>query len=603
MTFTPNNDHLHNPAYCEAILDTIAVPVVIQAPDFKLIFANKEACKLLPGGDFSQESGFCFCHKILFQLDAPCSDLGMPCPMSEALAHKRDAVVVRRIQAVDGLEKWLEIKAQPLFDEAGDVFQVIETITDITQSKEMSNALVRYNRSQEEFFLASRKINTITDLKKLYRHIVSHARELLQVDFSTLMLFSEDRKGLIIHDTIGFPESTIDTFAVMEGQGLAPYVAKTKIPDTVVDFYTETRFEVPKLIADRNIRSAICVPMIIADEVLGVLVGHTLQQRTFTDHEIILYDNLANQAAMALHSAQSLKELRASEDRYHDLFENSLDLIQMIGPEGQILYVNKAWKNTLGYSEEEIPGLSAFDIIDPEDRDHCMLLFQKLKNGEAVHLTETNFVTKEGKIIPVEGHINTHTKNGELISTRGIFRDITERKIFEERLKEISITDHLTGLLNRRGFMTLAAKQLAIAERTKKSLHLLYADLDNMKWINDKRGHKIGDQALKETADLFTSTFRSGDIIARIGGDEFIILLTETNVDEDEHAEVKRFNEKLKELNQQKDRMYDLLISIGVVKFDGNNPCTLEELITQADKKMYEHKRRKNSASDQTPVD
>ena len=592
MPLINNHKIAQTEGYLEAVLDTIATPVIVQTRDFQLVFANKAAHTLLPNGGLEETDQACFCHKFLFQLDLPCREHGLPCPMEEVLERKEEVTVVRNIQAVDGRERWLEITAKPLFDDSGEIVQVVETIHDITQNKEMSNALMRYNRSQEAFFLASRKISTITDLRKLYRHIVSHAKELLRVDFSTLMLFSEDRKGLVLQDTIGFPESTINSFMVMEGQGLATYVAKTRKPGTVLDFHTETRFEVPKLVADRNCRSAICVPMIIADEVMGILVGHTLDTRTFTDQEIILYDNLANQAAMALHSAQALKELRASEDRYHDLFENSLDLIQMIGPDGNILYVNKAWKETLGYNEQEIAELSAFDIIDPASRDHCQLLFQQLKEGKEIHLTETNFVTKDGEVIPVEGHINCHIKDGKLISTRGIFRDIAERKIFEEKLKTLSITDDLTGLLNRRGFFAMAERQLAIASCTGGRLYLIYADLDNMKWINDNKGHSVGDKALVETSRLLQETFRDGDIIARVGGDEFTILLS----DHDEKSKqnvLDRFDSKLATYNSQKNREYELLISTGMVKHDSNSPCSLEELMSQADRLMYENKRLK----------
>lgn len=593
MAFTNNSDISQTPGYLQTVLDAVSIPVVIQRPDFTIVFANKAAGKLFPAPNLKEDKVAVFCHKILFNLDRPCSEHGLPCPVDAVLAQKEEVTVLRTIQAVDGQERWLEIQGQPIFDKAGEVVQIIETITDITQNKAMSNALVRFNRSQEEFFHASRKISTTSDLKELYRHIICHAKELLQFDFSTLFLFSEDNSALVVHDTVGFPEAIINTFMITDGQGLATYVAKTKKTDTVLDFKTESRFEVPKLIIEHDIRSALCVPMIIADDVLGILVGHSLKLRTFTDQEITLYENLANQAAMTLHSAQTLKELRASDERYHDLFENSLDMIQMIGQDGRILYVNKAWKMALGYSDNEIPHLSVFDIIHPNHRSHCHELFTQLCQGEKVALMETIFQAKDGRSFPVEGHINSNIQDGKLISTRGIFRDVTDRKVFEDKLHELSITDELTGLLNRRGFFIMAEKQLAISTRTGNNLYLLYADLDNMKLINDRKGHKIGDQALIETTRLLRDTFRDGDIIARVGGDEFAVLLTAIDKNQDEQSLLNRFDKNMALLNKQKNRHYELRISTGIAKYERKANCSLEDLMSRADNLMYENKRNR----------
>lgn len=583
--------------YLQRVLNAVSDPVIIQSPDLKISFANTAADRLIPGANAEESHRNCFCHEVLFDFDRPCSDYGFPCPLEMVLTEKKEICVVRKHVTAEGLSRWLEIKGQPILDDSGEVIQVVETIHDITSHKEIAKALRRYNRSQEEFFHASRKISSTSELKELYRHIVSHAKELLQFDFSTLMLFTEDKSGLIFHDSLGFPESTINTRMGMDGKGLAPYVAQTRTPDAVVDFKTESRFAVPQLVAERNIRSALCVPMIIADEILGVLVGHTLRQRIFTDQEVLLYDNLANQAAMALYSAKTHRELRASEDRYHDLFENSLDIIQMVGADGRILFANKAWKKTLGYSDEEISQLSAFDIIHPDSRSHCQEMFGQLCRGEKVDLIETTFVAKDGRSFPVEGHINANMKDGALVSTRGIFRDVTERKVFEEKLQELSTTDELTGLLNRRGFFTLAAKQLTISARTGSTLYLLYADLDNMKRINDQHGHSIGDQALMESASLLRETFRNGDIIARVGGDEFIILLTTIGDDQNEDSVLARFDRNFRRLNQQPDRDYEIHISRGIVKHEGTSPCALDDLLLEADQRMYENKRQRKNLS------
>jgi PAS domain S-box-containing protein len=127
--------------------------------------------------------------------------------------------------------------------------------------------------------------------------------------------------------------------------------------------------------------------------------------------------------------------LRESEERYRDLFENANDLIQSVAPDGSIMYVNRAWRKTLGYSEEEIPNLSLFDVIHPDSLPHCMEMFQHVIAGETIGRVEATFVTKDGRTVAVEGGVSCKFKNGNPVATRGIFRDVTEHRQADERVK------------------------------------------------------------------------------------------------------------------------------------------------------------------------
>ncbi len=124
--------------------------------------------------------------------------------------------------------------------------------------------------------------------------------------------------------------------------------------------------------------------------------------------------------------------LRESEERYRDLFENASDLVQSVAPDGHFLYVNRAWREILGYSEEEVANLTLWDIIHPDSIPHCQEIFQKVISGEAVSNIEAIFVAKDGKLVSVEGNANCRFKGGEVVGARGIFHDITERKQMEE---------------------------------------------------------------------------------------------------------------------------------------------------------------------------
>jgi diguanylate cyclase (GGDEF)-like protein len=170
--------------------------------------------------------------------------------------------------------------------------------------------------------------------------------------------------------------------------------------------------------------------------------------------------------------------------------------------------------------------------------------------------------------------------------------EITMRKKLEEEIKAIAITDDLTGLLNRRGFLRFAQKQIEIANRNKSNFSLLYLDLNDMKTINDEFGHHEGDQALIYIANILNKTFRSSDIIARVGGDEFAILITGTRGTAVEKAVIDNLLGNLRNYNEKTERGYKLSVSTGIVYYDPAHPCALEDLLFRADKLMYENKQR-----------
>jgi PAS domain S-box-containing protein len=157
-------------------------------------------------------------------------------------------------------------------------------------------------------------------------------------------------------------------------------------------------------------------------------------------------------------------------EKYCDLFENANDIIHSVRSDGSFLYVNRAWKRTLGYNQDEISNLSLLDIIHPESREHCMKLFKRLMSGEIIENIEASFVTKGGRKIIVEGSLNCQFENGKTVSIRGIFHDITKRKKMEERLQESeekfrtlyeSATDAIM-LLDENGFFDCNAATLKI---------------------------------------------------------------------------------------------------------------------------------------------
>jgi diguanylate cyclase (GGDEF)-like protein len=181
----------------------------------------------------------------------------------------------------------------------------------------------------------------------------------------------------------------------------------------------------------------------------------------------------------------------------------------------------------------------------------------------------------------------------------GLYRPMikhTARQVqLENALRELATVDELTAVLNRRGFYAVAEDHLRLARRLRKGLYCLFMDLNGFKRINDTLGHKVGDQALIETALLLKLTFRESDLIARVGGDEFIVLGIETGSSAANRMAV-RLQEKLEAANAQPGRKYRLSLCIGVAHFEPGQEGSIADLVARADGQMYMEKQALRNA-------
>jgi two-component system, cell cycle response regulator len=164
-----------------------------------------------------------------------------------------------------------------------------------------------------------------------------------------------------------------------------------------------------------------------------------------------------------------------------------------------------------------------------------------------------------------------------------------ERNRMQAELREQALVDELTGLRNRRGFLTLADPQLKLAGRSAYPITLLFIDLDGMKTINDVHGHAEGDRALRDTATLMEQSFRASDLLARMGGDEFCALLPDC-AESDREVAVARLRDALEAHNGRDIRPYELALSIGSTTWYPDDERSVAQLIEAADRSMYEEK-------------
>jgi diguanylate cyclase (GGDEF)-like protein len=176
----------------------------------------------------------------------------------------------------------------------------------------------------------------------------------------------------------------------------------------------------------------------------------------------------------------------------------------------------------------------------------------------------------------------------ELLADK-LYQKISELEKANDRLRNLSLTDILTGLNNRRGFMILATGLLKFARRVGYPLHMLYIDLDSLKYINDTFGHAGGDAAISHFARMLTDTFRDSDVVGRLGGDEFVVLIADAT--ESDLASIQeRLQSNVDAHNLRVPAGQALSFSLGVIRVEPQSTITMEELLSEADAAMYQHK-------------
>ncbi|MBF0316918.1 MAG: diguanylate cyclase [Nitrospirae bacterium] len=292
--------------------------------------------------------------------------------------------------------------------------------------------------------------------------------------------------------------------------------------------------------------------------------------------------------------------LKRSEANYRELVTLLPVIVVELSVSGIPTLVNDYIKSITGYDKEEFILANDWQEILPVCTDGAFEDFKnRLLKGD-IKNEQLRVKAKDGSTktlsLNARGRHNVNPVNQtELSSIICIYNDITESVELRERLHTQSIMDELTGLYNRRGFYTLAAQQIKLANRYERSMLLFFLDLDGMKTINDNYGHKAGDRALVEVAHIMRETFRESDVIGRTGGDEFIVLVPDMDII-DESVIRARLQENIDTFNDKSDAPFDLSISVGVIRYSHENPMELDELIAKADSLMYAEKSKKKAA-------
>jgi len=315
--------------------------------------------------------------------------------------------------------------------------------------------------------------------------------------------------------------------------------------------------------------------------------------------EIIASGAFAIAVSMAWYGQRRLREsmqfskiIQNSESRFRSLVDSTDDSIYLVDKDLNYLFMNRKHISRIGADEEYI-GKPFGNFHSPEETE----LFSEKVKSAVEHKKSEQYEYKslrDGRHF-LQTYSPVIESNNETEAVTIVSKDISGRKIMEEELREMSLTDELTKLYNRRGLAVLGEQYLRMSARENRGLYILYADLDNMKVINDKLGHQEGDQALIKTADILKECFRKSDIIARLGGDEFAVFPVGFAGDNVENITA-RLLANITAYNLKSSDIFKLSISFGISFFDPQNPSSLDDLLAEADRLMYENKRQKKEA-------
>ena len=300
--------------------------------------------------------------------------------------------------------------------------------------------------------------------------------------------------------------------------------------------------------------------------------------------------------ARALAKAEEILRRQAAElekaaviQQMAAIIESSDEAIIGQSLDGTILSWNSSAERIFGPNANEAQGREMASFVDPSSHEAFENGFLTARAGDKVENLELVCLRSNEALFDAAVTLSPiKDATGAITGVSCIARDVTELKRSEE-LRKLALTDELTGLNNRRGFMALAEHQAELANSSGKPFTLLFIDLNGLKKINDNLGHKEGDRAIADAAHILKETFRDTDILARVGGDEFCALLTEIKGTTEE-TPIARLQTRLDIHNLQSDRPFKVAFSVGAAQYDPKQPCSITELMQRADESMYRQK-------------
>lgn len=282
------------------------------------------------------------------------------------------------------------------------------------------------------------------------------------------------------------------------------------------------------------------------------------------------------------------KALSTPNTLFPKLVELLVDPVFVVDKEGQIVFTNSACERLLGYTQEELIGTWMIDLVHPDDRARTVESVERIMRGSSHINFENRYLHKDGRTV----HIMWSARWSEADQVRiGVARDVTALKPAEERLRYMAYHDALTGLPNRLLLQDRFEMARRRVRRDGKRIALLYLDLNNFKQVNDNHGHKAGDRLLRAVVRRLVECVRESDTVARVGGDEFTVLLNGIRGPDAIDPVIEKIRAAMAKPFEFDTHNIPVSASIGTAVYPDNGN-DLDELLHHADTGMYAMKRR-----------
>lgn len=282
-----------------------------------------------------------------------------------------------------------------------------------------------------------------------------------------------------------------------------------------------------------------------------------------------------------------------------DLLDLLPDAVCVVDAEGHFVFVSAGFEHILGYARDEVLGRLAFDLVHPDDRAATVQQAQQLMNGTPQRHFRNRYVHKEGHSVDMRWSARWHPEHGVRIA---VGREVTELRRAERELEYLANHDTLTGLPNRHWLKHELQRTLEHAKESGGHLALLYLDLDGFKAANDLGGHETGDRLLREVAAQLKQGLRADDLLARVGGDEFVVLLPGCRDAGTARKVAEGLRARLRLPWALPGGAIQLDASVGIACFPMDGSDT-NELLAYADRAMYSAKRQRVEPSDAEAAD
>jgi diguanylate cyclase (GGDEF)-like protein/PAS domain S-box-containing protein len=319
------------------------------------------------------------------------------------------------------------------------------------------------------------------------------------------------------------------------GVGLPGRVWAEGKPVWLPDLQREKNFPRAHAAAQSNLHAAFGIPVKAGEEMVAMLEFFVRDPRAEDEHLTRSVASVAEQLGSVIRRKRTEAALRRRENELRAIVEAEPECVKIMAADGTVLQMNPAGLAMLEARPEQVIGKSLVHLLAPEHREPFRKLIEGVLRGERGKL-EFEIVGFQGTHRWLETHAVPLSSEGTTL-VLSVTRDITERKLAEQRLRHLAHNDHLTGLPNRVHFIERLQRAMADADRNERLVGIVFLDLDRFKYINDSLGHEAGDLLLQEVAVRLSGAVRRGDTVARFSGDEFALVLADmAHVDDATHV-------------------------------------------------------------------